>query len=109
MKSLLILTSLVLTALPLRAADYDVVIYGGTSAAVIAAVQAKKMGKSVVIVSPDNCPVVTRHSSLFTRHCNSLPSFPTPIPLRAELSPRQLLPVFASPCSYSARYFPMTD
>ncbi|XWW45114.1 FAD-dependent oxidoreductase [Fibrella sp. USSR17] len=31
----------------------DVVIYGGTSAAVIAAVQVKKMGKSVIIVSPD--------------------------------------------------------
>lgn len=35
------------------AADYDVVVYGGTSAGVTAAVQAKKMGKSVVIVSPD--------------------------------------------------------
>src|SRR5687767_15612101 len=35
------------------AAEYDVVVYGGTSAAVIAAVQAKRMGKSVVIVSPD--------------------------------------------------------
>ncbi|MFG0256142.1 MAG: FAD-dependent oxidoreductase [Rhodopirellula sp. JB053] len=32
---------------------HDVVVYGGTSAAVIAAVQAKRMGKSVVIVSPD--------------------------------------------------------
>ncbi|MBM3858395.1 MAG: FAD-dependent oxidoreductase [Verrucomicrobia bacterium] len=32
---------------------HDVVIYGGTSAGVIAAVQAKKMGKSVVIVCPD--------------------------------------------------------
>jgi hypothetical protein len=32
---------------------YDVVIYGGTSAAVTAGVQAQKMGKSVVIVSPD--------------------------------------------------------
>ncbi len=31
----------------------DVVIYGGTSAAVIAAVQVKKMGKTVLIVSPD--------------------------------------------------------
>ena len=31
----------------------DIIIYGGTSAAVIAAVQAKKMGKSVIIVSPD--------------------------------------------------------
>src|SRR3954451_5117411 len=32
---------------------YDVVVYGGTSAAVTAAVQAKRMGKSFVIVSPD--------------------------------------------------------
>ena len=36
-----------------RAADYDLVVYGGTAAAVIAAVQAKKMGKTVVVVSPD--------------------------------------------------------
>lgn len=35
------------------AKTYDVVIYGGTSAAVTAAVQAKRMGKSVVIVCPD--------------------------------------------------------
>ena len=32
---------------------YDVVVYGGTSAGVIAAVQAKRMGKTVVIVGPD--------------------------------------------------------
>jgi FAD dependent oxidoreductase len=32
---------------------YDLVIYGGTSAAVAAAVQAKRMGKTVVVVSPD--------------------------------------------------------
>jgi len=32
---------------------FDVVIYGGTSAAVTAAVQCKKMGRSVVIVCPD--------------------------------------------------------
>jgi len=32
---------------------YDVVVYGGTSAAIIAAVQAKKMGKTVIVVSPD--------------------------------------------------------
>ena len=37
----------VLTA-SLCAEEYDLVIYGGTSAGVIAAVQAKKMGKSVV-------------------------------------------------------------
>jgi hypothetical protein len=35
------------------AKQYDVVIYGGTSAAVTAAVQASRMGKSVVVVSPD--------------------------------------------------------
>jgi len=35
------------------AADYDVVVYGGTSAGVIAAVQARKMGKSAVLVGPD--------------------------------------------------------
>jgi len=33
--------------------DADLIIYGGTSAAITAAVQAKKMGKSVIIVSPD--------------------------------------------------------
>jgi FAD dependent oxidoreductase len=33
--------------------QYDLVIYGGTAAAVTAAVQAKIMGKSVIIVSPD--------------------------------------------------------
>ncbi|MBX2876512.1 MAG: FAD-dependent oxidoreductase [Saprospiraceae bacterium] len=31
----------------------DVVVYGGTAAAVVAAVQVKRMGKSVIIVSPD--------------------------------------------------------
>src|SRR5690606_24118081 len=33
--------------------EYDVVVYGGTSAGVISAVQAKKMGKSVIVVGPD--------------------------------------------------------
>ena len=32
---------------------YDVVIYGGTSAAVTAAVQVKQMGKTAVIVCPE--------------------------------------------------------
>ncbi len=31
----------------------DVIIYGSTSAAIMAAVQVKKMGKSVIVVSPD--------------------------------------------------------
>jgi len=51
---LLRLSLLCLLALRLPAAEtYDVVVYGGTSAGVIAAVQAKKLGKSVVIVGPD--------------------------------------------------------
>src|SRR5690606_19582686 len=33
--------------------EVDIVIYGGTSAAVISAVQAIKSGKSVIVVSPD--------------------------------------------------------
>src|SRR5579864_5257836 len=51
-----LLLSLALTALLVTraiAADYDVVVYGGTAAAVMAAVQVKKMGKTVIIVSPD--------------------------------------------------------
>jgi len=35
------------------AAEYDVVVYGGTSAGVTAAVQAKRMGKTAIIVCPD--------------------------------------------------------
>lgn len=34
--------------------EADIIIYGGTSAAITAAVQAVKMGKSVIVVSPDN-------------------------------------------------------
>jgi len=39
---------------PVRDAyEADIVVYGGTAAAVIAAVQARRLGKSVVVVSPD--------------------------------------------------------
>ena len=44
-----------LLLLPLRAAEIiesDVCVYGGTSAGVVAAVQARRMGRSVVIVEP---------------------------------------------------------
>lgn len=33
--------------------DADIIIYGGTPAAVVAAMQAKKLGKTVLVVSPD--------------------------------------------------------
>jgi len=53
-RTILTVAALLLAPLTaLHAADFDVVIYGGTSAGVIAAVQAKKMGKSTVIVCPD--------------------------------------------------------
>ena len=51
MRFALLLSSL--AALSLSAAEYDLVIYGDTAAGVIAAVQAKKMGKSVIVVGPD--------------------------------------------------------
>src|SRR5690606_14353872 len=35
-------------------AAYDIVIYGGTSGGVAAAVQAKRMGKSVVLIEPSD-------------------------------------------------------
>lgn len=49
--TLLALLAPIATAFPANSAD--IVIYGGTSAGVIAAVQAKRMGKSVIIVCPD--------------------------------------------------------
>jgi len=52
-RSTLALVGLACASLTLQSAEYDVVVYGGTSAGVIAAVQAKRMGKSVVLVSPE--------------------------------------------------------
>jgi len=52
-RHLTLLLALSLLSAGLRAASYDIVVYGGTSAGVTAAVQAKKMGKSVIIVGPD--------------------------------------------------------
>lgn len=57
-ETLLRTSSLLLAALaasPTMADEktYDVVIYGGTSAGVAAAVQVKRMGRSVIVVSPD--------------------------------------------------------
>src|SRR6478609_4712164 len=53
LRSIAVLALAVFGATSVRAEDYDIVVYGGTSSAVTAAVQAKKMGKTVVIVSPD--------------------------------------------------------
>lgn len=59
--TLLLATLLLITTVGFRTEPHkptatrkaDVIIYGGTSAAVIAAVQVVKMGKSVIVVSPD--------------------------------------------------------
>jgi len=50
---LLVLIFLFAYATAQTSREYDLVIYGGTAAAVTAAVQAKQMGKSVIVVSPD--------------------------------------------------------
>jgi hypothetical protein len=52
---MILMVSVAITATTCRAEgqSYDVVIYGGTSAAVSTAVQVRRMGKTVVIVCPD--------------------------------------------------------
>ena len=46
-------TGVILSACPVAAETYDLVVYGSSPAAISAAVQAKRMGKSAVIVSPE--------------------------------------------------------
>ncbi len=54
LKRLFAILALALGAIAsLPAATFDLVIYGGTSAGVMSAVQAKRMGNSVIIVGPD--------------------------------------------------------
>jgi len=50
-----VIIGLMLTCSATNAQEYeaDLIVYGGTSAAITAAVQAKQLGKSVIIVSPD--------------------------------------------------------
>ena len=49
-----LLAALALATATLRAAEsYDLVIYGGTAGAVTAAIQAQRMGKTAIIISPD--------------------------------------------------------
>ncbi len=46
-----LLASLLVSTQVLNAADHDIVIYGGTCSAIIAAVQARKLGKTVIGIS----------------------------------------------------------
>lgn len=48
-----LLLFLCISAIGQKSFRADIIIYGGNSSAIIAAVQAKKMGKSVIVVSPD--------------------------------------------------------
>ncbi|MEM7474830.1 MAG: FAD-dependent oxidoreductase [Planctomycetota bacterium] len=51
--ALLLLLSLPASVFCQEKTNYDLLIYGGSSAGITAAVQAKKMGKTVIIVCPD--------------------------------------------------------
>ena len=51
--SLIVLTNIFAVSCTDNVYKADVVIYGGTSAAVSAAVQTSRMGRSVVLLSPD--------------------------------------------------------
>ncbi len=53
MKRILVALLLLSVSVLAQTKQYDLVIYGGTAAAVTAAVQAQQMGKTVIIVSPD--------------------------------------------------------
>ncbi len=53
LRTLIILILLCSMNIQAEEKSYDIVIYGGTSASVIAAVQAKQLGKTVIIVCPD--------------------------------------------------------
>ena len=52
--SFVVMTCLTVTSTRAAEPVHDLVIYGGTSAGVAAAVQARKMGKSVVLIEPTN-------------------------------------------------------
>jgi len=49
---IILFAQLSFSAGPAHAADYDVVVYGGTSGGVVAAIQAARMGKRVVLIEP---------------------------------------------------------
>ena len=51
-RSLFAFVPLCLSCLAHSAESFDIVVYGGTSGGVTAAIQAKKMGKSVVLIEP---------------------------------------------------------
>ena len=58
MKRVLLLLSIAIVSIfwitQINQPQYDICIYGGTSAGVIAAYSAKKLGKSVILIVPDN-------------------------------------------------------
>src|SRR6476469_2460336 len=52
MRRLLAVLALLLLSAPAPAADFDVVVYGGNASGAAAAVQAARMGKTVVLIEP---------------------------------------------------------
>ncbi len=53
-KSLPLFTALIIMSCQSTEPMYDIVIYGGTSAGVAAGIQAKRMGRTVLIIEPSN-------------------------------------------------------
>jgi hypothetical protein len=51
---LVVIVSSILSYINLNNSNYDVVVYGGTSSGIMAACQAKKMGKKVIVIEPTN-------------------------------------------------------
>ena len=52
MRRFLPLVALLFSSAPATAADYDIVVYGGNASGAAAAVQASRMGKTVVLIEP---------------------------------------------------------
>ena len=52
---LILLMSFSISVNALAQKQYDIVVYGGTSAGISAAIQASRMGKSVALIEPTDC------------------------------------------------------
>ena len=107
-----------------RAADYDVVIYGGTSGGVIAAIQGSKMGKSVMLIEPgEHLGGLTsgglgadryrqqggyrRSCAIFITVCGSTIKHPNPGGRRhLPNTPRNVARPVPTPCGRSSRMSP---
>jgi glycine/D-amino acid oxidase-like deaminating enzyme len=54
LKKLLLIALVLISYRSVQAQSYDIVIYGGTSAGVAAAIQSSRLGKSVILIEPSS-------------------------------------------------------